>query len=115
MFAFRANITTLRASFRIFRSLPCRGVAQLLQLTALAKKRPPNVEHWHGAAPDSWFTHVSVETNIPNNTTTWLETVDDNAYLAKEKGIIYGTGAWNIGDIKKLPVMQQAYDMGFKA
>lgn len=32
-----------------------------------------------------------------------------------EKGIIYGTGAWNIGDIKKLPVMQQAYDMGFKA
>lgn len=34
---------------------------------------------------------------------------------ANEKGIIYGTGAWNIGDIKKLPVMQQAYDMGFKA
>lgn len=19
------------------------------------------VEHWHGAAPDSWFTHVSIE------------------------------------------------------
>ena len=43
MFAFRANITTLRASLRIFRSLPCRGVAQLLQLTAHAKKRPPDV------------------------------------------------------------------------
>ena len=27
----------------------------------------PDVEHWHGAAPDSWFTHISVETNVPNN------------------------------------------------
>lgn len=31
---------------------------------------------------------------------------------AKEKGIIYGTGAWNVGDIKKYPAMKQAYDMG---
>lgn len=30
----------------------------------------------------------------------------------KEKGIIYGTGAWNIGDIKELPVMEEAFDMG---
>jgi multimeric flavodoxin WrbA len=29
-----------------------------------------------------------------------------------EKGIIYGTGAWQIGEIKASPVMQQAYEMG---
>ena len=31
---------------------------------------------------------------------------------AKEKGIIYGTGAWNIGDIKGKPAMQEAFEMG---
>lgn len=31
---------------------------------------------------------------------------------AKEKGVIYGTGAWNKGDIKKSPAMGQAFDMG---
>lgn len=29
-----------------------------------------------------------------------------------EKGIIYGTGAWNKGDIKGKPAMKQAYEMG---
>lgn len=29
-----------------------------------------------------------------------------------EKGIIYGTGAWQIGEIKNTPAMQQAYEMG---
>lgn len=31
---------------------------------------------------------------------------------AKEKGIIYGTGAWNMGDIKESRAMVQAYEMG---
>ena len=31
---------------------------------------------------------------------------------AKEKGIIYGTGAWNIGEIKGKPAMKEAYEMG---
>lgn len=31
---------------------------------------------------------------------------------AHEKGIIYGLGAWQIGDIKSTPAMKQAYDMG---
>ena len=34
---------------------------------------------------------------------------------AKEKGIIYGAGAWKAGDIKGQPAMQQAYEMGSKA
>lgn len=33
---------------------------------------------------------------------------------AKEKGIIYGTGSWNIGDIKGKPAMTVAYEMGKK-
>jgi multimeric flavodoxin WrbA len=31
---------------------------------------------------------------------------------AKEKGIIYGTGAWNIGEIKTSNAMMQAFEMG---
>ncbi|QNO15409.1 flavodoxin family protein [Alkalicella caledoniensis] len=30
----------------------------------------------------------------------------------KEKGIVYGTGAWSIGDIKTSKAMQEAYEMG---
>lgn len=33
----------------------------------------------------------------------------------KEKGVIYGIGAWNKGDIKKKPAMDQAYEMGKNA
>ena len=43
-------------------------------------KIPPNVENWHGAAPDSEFAHISIEPNIPNNETTWLEPVTDEQY-----------------------------------
>lgn len=31
---------------------------------------------------------------------------------AEEKGIVYGTGAWQIGDIKGTPAMKTAYKMG---
>ena len=31
---------------------------------------------------------------------------------AKEKGVVYGTGAWQIGDIQSSPAMTQAYEMG---
>jgi len=33
----------------------------------------------------------------------------------KEKGIIYGTGAWNIGEIKGKPAMKEACEMGNRA
>jgi multimeric flavodoxin WrbA len=29
-----------------------------------------------------------------------------------EKGVIYGTGAWNVGEIKNKPAMKQAYEAG---
>jgi multimeric flavodoxin WrbA len=34
---------------------------------------------------------------------------------AEEKGVIHGTGAWNIGDIKRSPAMTLAYEMGKNA
>lgn len=43
-------------------------------------KIPPNVEHWHGAAPDSEFAHISIEPNLPDNQTVWLEPVTDKEY-----------------------------------
>ena len=31
---------------------------------------------------------------------------------SREKGVVYGTGAWQIGDIQNSPAMRQAYEMG---
>ena len=39
----------------------------------------PNVEHWHGAGQKTWMTHISVETNV-NNQSEWLEPVDDKTF-----------------------------------
>ncbi len=43
-------------------------------------KIAPNVKHWHGAAPDSWFVHLSVETNVNAGPAEWLEPVTDEEY-----------------------------------
>ena len=31
---------------------------------------------------------------------------------AKEKGVVYGTGAWEVGDIQDSPAMKEAFQMG---
>ena len=41
---------------------------------------PADVEHWHGAAPDSWFSHLGIEGNPQTNQNTWLEPVSDEEY-----------------------------------
>ena len=41
---------------------------------------PPNVKHWHGAAPDSWFSHLAVEIDGTEVTNEWLEPVTDEEY-----------------------------------
>ena len=38
------------------------------------------VKHWHGAAKDSWFTHISVEIPAKDSSNEWLEAVDENEY-----------------------------------
>jgi len=40
----------------------------------------PNVEHWHGAAPDSWFSHLAIACNPQINENIWLEPVSDEQY-----------------------------------
>ena len=42
---------------------------------------PANVKHWHGAASDSWFSHLAVEIDGENVSTEWLEPVADIEYL----------------------------------
>ena len=37
---------------------------------------------------------------------------DEFARGAKEKGVVYGVGAWKAGEIKNSPAMQEAYEMG---
>lgn len=57
-----------------------RGEAARLLLPGDVVEIPANVEHWHGAAPDSWFSHLAIECNPQTNENTWLEPVDDKQY-----------------------------------
>ena len=41
----------------------------------------PDVVHWHGAAPDSWFSHLAVEVTGDETSNEWLEAVDNTVYL----------------------------------
>ena len=41
---------------------------------------PANVKHWHGAAPDSWFSHLAVEIDGVETSNEWLEQVTDKEY-----------------------------------
>ena len=42
---------------------------------------PEGVKHWHGAAKDSWFSHIAIEVNGENSSAEWLEAVEESAYL----------------------------------
>lgn len=46
---------------------------------------PANVKHWHGAAPDSWFSHLAVEVNGEDTGTEWLEAVSYEEYGKLER------------------------------
>lgn len=41
----------------------------------------PGVKHWHGAAKDSWFSHIAVEVPGENTRNEWCEAVTDEEYL----------------------------------
>ncbi len=43
---------------------------------------PANVKHWHGAAADSWFSHLAFEYPGENASNEWCEPVSDEAYAA---------------------------------
>ena len=41
---------------------------------------PTGVKHWHGAAPDSWFSHLAVDVTGENTGNEWCEPVDAEQY-----------------------------------
>jgi quercetin dioxygenase-like cupin family protein len=41
---------------------------------------PPDVEHWHGAAPDSGFTHIAISPNTQKGGAAWGDPVTDAEY-----------------------------------
>ena len=45
---------------------------------------PAGVKHWHGAAKDSWFSHVAISVPGTGTSNEWLEPVDDEQYGSLE-------------------------------
>ena len=41
---------------------------------------PANTKHWHGAAPDSWFSHLAIEVPGEETSAEWLEPVSEEDY-----------------------------------
>lgn len=41
---------------------------------------PAEVKHWHGAAKDSWFSHIAIAVKKPNTSNEWFEAVSDAEY-----------------------------------
>ncbi len=41
---------------------------------------PEGVKHWHGAAADSWFSHLAIEVPGEDGSAEWLEPVSDDDY-----------------------------------
>ena len=41
---------------------------------------PAEIKHWHGAAPDSWFSHLAVEVPGEETSNEWCEPVTDEEY-----------------------------------
>ena len=46
---------------------------------------PAGVKHWHGAAPDEWFSHLAIEVPGEETGNEWLEPVDDESYYGSVK------------------------------
>jgi quercetin dioxygenase-like cupin family protein len=45
---------------------------------------PPGVKHWHGAAPNTAMTHLTITgQDEQNRNSTWLEKVSDEQYLSR--------------------------------
>ena len=47
---------------------------------------PAGVKHWHGAAKDSWFSHLAIEVPGTNTSNEWQEAVDEAVYACLKAG-----------------------------
>lgn len=64
---------------------------------------------------DFYFIMTAADTeksNLERTMETFRGFTEDCLEGAKEAGIIYGIGAWQIGDIKNTPAYNKAYEMG---
>jgi quercetin dioxygenase-like cupin family protein len=43
---------------------------------------PPGEKHWHGAAPTTAMTHISIVEQVDGKSAEWMEQVSDEQYLA---------------------------------
>lgn len=91
----------------------------------------PDVEHWHGAAADSWFAHIAIECNPQSNAAIWFDPVSDEQYreataeaerryaeaskvlTAREQAIVAVASYTGKGDLEHLKTaLAQALDTG---
>ena len=65
---------------------------------------PAEIKHWHGAARDSWFSHLLVPIAVPGASNAFLEEVDDKEYDALPPSGEEGESSTRspFGDIAKL-------------
>ena len=45
---------------------------------------PAGVKHWHGAAQDSWFSHLALEVPAVGGRNEWCEPVEDSEYSKRK-------------------------------
>ncbi len=86
------------------------------QMKTLIDRTVPRYEEISGK--DFYFIVAAADGNKTNMQKTiegFRGFTDDCLPGAKEKGIVYGVGAWQIGDIKGSPAMKEAYEMGKNA
>ena len=82
------------------------------QMKTLIDRTVPRYEEISGK--DFYFIVAAADGNKANMQKTiegFRGFTDDWLPGAKEKGIVYGVGAWQIGDIKGSPAMKEAYEM----
>jgi quercetin dioxygenase-like cupin family protein len=46
-------------------------------------KCPPNIEHWHGASPDTGLQQIYILSKTEKGIVTWLQKVTDDEYNSK--------------------------------
>lgn len=63
---------------------------------------------------DMYFILAAAETNLAamERTVEGFRGFTSCLTGIREKGVVYGVGAWHIGDINKSPAMQQAFKLG---
>jgi quercetin dioxygenase-like cupin family protein len=44
---------------------------------------PPGEKHWHGAAPTTAMTHISIVEQVDGKSADWMEHISDEQYLAR--------------------------------